>query len=132
MLSKEVSSAIFKVFGMTRPGIERRSPGSLAYTLATRPYRLLLPGTLPGYILYRYRAAFAKICEGVHWSMLHMSSSLLLQQCPACLIRLTWIVFVMDGNWPYSCCTVLPLWSVQLSSQHFWVIAVKLFLHTFN
>ena len=24
-----------------------------------------------------------------------MSSSLLLQQCPACLVRLTWIVFVM-------------------------------------
>ena len=27
-----------------------------------------------------------------------MSSSLLLQQCPACLVRLTWIVFVMGGN----------------------------------
>ena len=26
-----------------------------------------------------------------------MSSSLLLQQCPACLVRLTWIVFVMGG-----------------------------------
>ena len=34
----------------------------------------------------------------------HMSSSLLLQQCPACLVRLTWIVFVMGGNWPYSYC----------------------------
>ena len=31
-----------------------------------------------------------------------MSSSLLLQQCPACLVRLTWIVFVMGGRWPYS------------------------------
>ena len=31
-----------------------------------------------------------------------MSSSLLLQQCPACLARLTWIVFVMGGRWPYS------------------------------
>ena len=29
MLSKEVSSTIFKVFGMTRPGIEPRSPGAL-------------------------------------------------------------------------------------------------------
>ena len=27
-----------------------------------------------------------------------MSSSLLLQQCPACLVRLTWIVFVMVGG----------------------------------
>ena len=27
-----------------------------------------------------------------------MSSSLLFQQCPACLVRLTLIVFVMDGG----------------------------------
>ena len=33
-----------------------------------------------------------------------MSSSLLLQQCLACLIRLLLIVFVMRGRWPYSCC----------------------------
>ena len=35
-----------------------------------------------------------------------MSSSLLLQQCPACLVRLTWIVFVKGGRWPYSWCLV--------------------------
>ena len=35
MLSKEKSSNSFKVFGMTRPGIETRSPGSLANTLLT-------------------------------------------------------------------------------------------------
>ena len=35
-----------------------------------------------------------------------MSSSLLFQQCPACLVRLIWIVFVMGGRWPYSCCFV--------------------------
>ena len=29
MLSKEVASTIFKVFGMTQPGIEPMSPGSL-------------------------------------------------------------------------------------------------------
>ena len=33
MLSKEASSTIFWVFGMTRPGIEPRSPGPLANTL---------------------------------------------------------------------------------------------------
>ena len=27
-----------------------------------------------------------------------MSSSLLLQKCPGCLVRLTWIVFVMGGR----------------------------------
>ena len=35
-----------------------------------------------------------------------MSSSLLLQQCPACLVRLTCIVFVVGGRWPNSCCLV--------------------------
>ena len=35
-----------------------------------------------------------------------MSSSLLLQQCPACLVRLNWIVFVMGGRCLYSWCLV--------------------------
>ena len=38
MLSKEVSSTIFWVFGMTRLGIEPRSPELLANTLPTRPH----------------------------------------------------------------------------------------------
>ena len=38
---------------------------------------------------------------GVHRCTSLMSSSLLFQQCPACLVRLTWIVFVMGGRWPY-------------------------------
>ena len=50
------------------------------------------------------RPAFARPCVGVHRSTLLMSSSLLLQQCPACLVRLTWIVFVMGGRWAYSWC----------------------------
>ena len=33
-----------------------------------------------------------------------MSLPLLLQQCPVCLARITGIVFVMGGRWPYSCC----------------------------
>ena len=59
------------------------------------------------YIPYRHRAvvlagrpAFARPCEGVHWSTSLMSSSLLLQQCPTCLVRLTWIIFVIGGKWP--------------------------------
>ena len=52
------------------------------------------------------RPAFPRPCEGVHRSMSLMSLSLLLQQCPTCLVRLTWIVFVMSGKWPYSCCFV--------------------------
>ena len=42
--------------------------------------------------------AFARPCVGVHKSASLMSSSLLLQQCPACLVRLTWIVFVIGGR----------------------------------
>ena len=52
------------------------------------------------------RPAFARECVGVHKSTSLMSLSLLLQQCPACLVRLTWIVFVIGGRWPYSWCLV--------------------------
>ena len=52
------------------------------------------------------RPAFAQPYVGVHRSTSLMSSSLLLQQCPAYLVRLTWIVFVMGGRWPYSWCFV--------------------------
>ena len=50
------------------------------------------------------RPAFAWPYAGVHESTSLMSLSLLLQQCPACLDRLTWIVFVIGGRWPYSWC----------------------------
>ena len=33
-----------------------------------------------------------------------MSSSLLLQQCTACLVLLIWMVLEMGGKCPYSCC----------------------------
>ena len=52
------------------------------------------------------RPTFARPYVGVHRSTSLMSSSLLLQQCPACLVRLAWIVFVMGGRWPYRCCLV--------------------------
>ena len=59
---------------------------------------------------YRYvlvgRPTFAGPCEGVHRSTSLMSSPLLLQQFPACLVRLSWMVFVMGGRWPYNCCFV--------------------------
>ena len=52
------------------------------------------------------RPAFARPYAGVHRSTSLMSSSLLLQLCPACLVRLAWIVFVMKGRWQYSWCLV--------------------------
>ena len=44
------------------------------------------------------RPAFARPYVGVDRSTSLMSSSLLLQQCPACLLRLAWIVFVIGGR----------------------------------
>ena len=35
-----------------------------------------------------------------------MSLPLFLQQCPACLAYLIWMVFKMGGRDPYSCCFV--------------------------
>ena len=52
------------------------------------------------------RPAFARLYAGLHRSTSLMSSSLLLQQCPARLFRLAWIVFVMRGRWRYSWCLV--------------------------
>ena len=48
------------------------------------------------------RPTLAHPYVGVHRSTSLMSSSLLLQQCPACLVRRTCIVFVMGGKCPYS------------------------------
>ena len=59
------------------------------------------------------RPAFARPYVGAHRCTSLMSSSLLLHQCPACLVRLAWIVFVM-----------LPPGLVQYCSQHSCVIAV--------
>ena len=44
------------------------------------------------------RPAFARPYVGVHRSTSLISLSLLLQQCPACLVRLTWIVFMMEAG----------------------------------
>ena len=67
------------------------------------------------------RLAFAWPYVVVHWSTSLMSSSLLLQQCPAWLVHLTWIVFVMGGRWPYSCCFVgccrQDLFNIALSNS---------------
>ena len=86
-------------------------------SLASSPYHSSLLAGLQGYIPYPYiaavcmyvragRPAFAWPYVGVHRSTSLMSSSLLLQQCPACLVRLTCIVFVIGGKWPYSWCLV--------------------------
>ena len=40
----------------------------------------------------------------IYIAKLHPINKASLIQCPACLVRLTWIVFVMGGRRPYSWC----------------------------
>ena len=47
---------------------------------------------------------FIRLCEGVHWRTSLMSSSLLLKLCPACLLRLNFIVSLMGGRYSLSYC----------------------------
>ena len=84
-------------------------------SLATSPYCSSLLAGPQGYMPYPHRATVCRFVlvsllllghEGVHRRTSLMSSSPLLQQCPACLVRLTLIVFVMRGRWLYCCCFV--------------------------
>ena len=92
----------------------RAASTDISDPLSTSPYRSSTLAGLHGYIPYHH---IATVCmfelailllprpyAGVHRSTSLMSTSLLLQQCPACLVRLAWIVFVMGGRWPYSWC----------------------------
>ena len=71
------------------------------------------------------RPAFARPCVGVHKSTSLMSSSLLLQQCPACLVRLTWIVFVIGAGGR----TVGVLWGVYIYIYIYGVNQVPSFVY---
>ena len=69
------------------------------------------PATLR-YIPYRHRAVVCRsscLCSSIWWGPQEYVTDefiLLLHQNPACLVRLTWIVFVMGGKWLYSYCFV--------------------------
>ena len=91
-------------------------------------------GTDMLYIGFSWLSCLCSSMWRVHWSISLMSSSLLLEQCHACLVRLTWIEFVLGVRWPYSCCfcRLLPPGLVQYCSQHSCIITVKLFLHTLS
>ena len=109
--------------------MSRRQQRSPWPSPATCLYRPSPPVGIQGYILYQHKTVVYKIlaggpafdcpCEGVHGCMLLISSSFFLQQCPACLVRLTWIFFVMGGKWQYSCyfavCFLRDLFSISCS-----------------
>ena len=70
------------------------------------------------------RPAFDWLYAGVHRSTSLTISSLLLQQCPACLVRLACIVFVIGGWWPYSWylveCCCQDLFNIALNNYKFY------------
>ena len=76
------------------------------------------------------RPAFSRPYVGVHWSTSLMSSSLLLLQCPACLVRLIWIVFVMRGRWIYSILLAAFSCNCRLASSPTVLLASKWCIHT--
>ena len=47
-----------------------------------------------------------QLCIRVQWRMLLICSPLLLEQCPACLVSLTWMFYEMGGKWLYNYCLV--------------------------
>ena len=72
VLSKEVSSTIFKVFGMTRPRIEPKSPKPLVNTLPTRPmswlcnYICLRMGVCVYIYIYIYVCVCVCVCVYIY------------------------------------------------------------------
>ena len=136
-----VSSSLFKVFGMTRPGIEPRSPGPLANTLTagpmsrshtpiyiiiimslcehesswpsltTRLYRPLLPGGLPGYILYQRRAVICRFLQVVLPLLVHVKGSTEL-----CYL---WVR-------PYFSNSVPHVWFIEKAQFSWWVLGGRI------
>ena len=60
--------------------------------------------------------SLACMCKGVYRRTLLMSSSLLLQQCPACLVCLIWMVSEIGGKWPFEKRTIIV--SVPILFEH--------------
>ena len=92
-------------------------------SLATSPYRSSLLAGLQGYIPYPNIAAVCMFELVVLLLLDHMKGSIGVHQlwarlcfsslCPACLVRLTLIVFVMGGRWPTCHNSCLELFKYQ-------------------
>ena len=80
------------------------------------------------------RPAFAWPYVGVHRSTSLMSSSLLLQQCPACLVRLTYIVFMYTYIHSFTCLCIhtytLTYLRIHMHSQTHIYVYTQLRRHT--
>ena len=103
----------------------------LTLSLATPSYR---PSLHPvSSLLYVGSSWSPCFCSAMWGGPSLMSSSLLLQQCPACLVRLTLIVFAMGDMWPYSCCfasrTCSKLLAAFVVCNVKWIIGKNLIQH---
>ena len=106
-------------------------------SLAIRLYHPSLTAGSYDYIMCLYRAVVDRFyllrwCQVVYRRTSLMHSFLLLQQCPACLVRQIWMVLEMGSWWPYSCCFVgswfevcsiwlscaIPVFLYRLSHHH--------------
>ena len=105
----EIQNHHHHVLPLARISLTRSRHFSLSFIASSRSSRLH-PESSHSCCMYvrAGRPAFARLYVGVHRSTSLMSSSLLLQQCPECLVCLSWIVFVMGGRWPY----IGALWGV--------------------
>ena len=80
-------------------------PNSLSPSvpIVQRSWQLLQSSSCvhPGQILAG-RLTLARPSVELYKKTSRLSSSLLLQLCPACLVRITWMVLKMTGKWLYS------------------------------
>ena len=77
------------------------------------------------------RPTRARPYEAVHRRTSLMDSFLLLQQRPACLVHLTWMVLEMRGKWPHSCCFVRCCFQNLFSIAHSNLAGPDLYIYTY-
>ena len=116
---------------------------TFSYSLSSRS-SALHPVSSHNYCMYVLAGhpALARPYVGVYRSTSHMNSSLLLQKCPACLVRLTWIVFwwkaggrIVGALWGVATRTCLIflatfLCNCRLASSPAVLLASKWCIHT--
>ena len=111
VLSKEVSSTIFRDFGMTRPGIEPGSPGPLANTLPNRPKSRLLIRICIDIYMYWY------IYMCVYWFIY-----VLIYICIALYIYIYWYIYI--------CIDLYMYWYLCIDLYMYWYIYIYIYIVT--
>ena len=127
VLSKEVSSTIFKVFGMTRPGIEPRSPGSLTNTLPTRPMSREVLILL--FIFFQFYSVVSQASKVNNFANSFFFFLLLIIIRSGLLAEIRWSVCTSKSHW--SLCVSFSRTAAGLCIYHLFVWSNLNFLHIF-